>query len=161
MQQSGLSHTESETQLKLNHEMKDIESITVEIVVNAELDNVWKAWTTPEDVMQWNAPSSDWHSPVVQIDLREQGKFLLRMGAKDGSEGFDHAGVYDKIVIGQLIEYTTKEGRKSRIAFTPNGNGTKVIETFEPEKSISFDMQRDFVKAILENFKKHVEGVMN
>ncbi|HYG40594.1 MAG TPA: SRPBCC domain-containing protein [Cytophagales bacterium] len=133
-------------------------SITVEIAVNATPEKVWKAWTTPEDVMQWNNPSSDWHSPVVEIDLREQGEFLFRMGAKDGSDGFDHTGVYNKIVTHQLIEYTTKEGRKSRIVFTPNGNGTKVSETFEPDTSISFDMQRDFVRAILENFKKHTEG---
>jgi uncharacterized protein YndB with AHSA1/START domain len=137
--------------------MKDMESITVEILVNAALEKVWKAWTTPQDVMIWNTPSRDWHSPVVEIDLREQGKFFFRMGAKDGSEGFDHAGVYDKIIINRRIEYTTKEGRKSSIVFTPNGNSTKVSETFEPEKAISFDVQRDFVGAILENFKRHVE----
>jgi hypothetical protein len=80
------------------------------------------------------------------------------MGAKDGSEGFDHAGVYDKIVLYKLIEYTTKEGRKSRIVFTPNGDSTRISETFEPDRSISSDMQRDFVQAIVENFKMHVEA---
>jgi uncharacterized protein YndB with AHSA1/START domain len=135
-----------------------MKSITVEIAVNATPEKVWKAWTTPEDVMQWNNPSSDWHSPVVEMDLREQGKFLLRMGAKDGSDGFDHTGVYNKIVMHQLIEYTTKEGRKSRIVFTSHENATKLSETFEPDTSMPFDRQRDFVRAILENFKKHVEG---
>ena len=68
--------------------------------------------------MQWNTPGADWHCPLVEIDLREEGEFLLRMGAKDGSEGFDHAGQYDTIVLHQLIEYTDrKEGRKSSIAF--------------------------------------------
>lgn len=145
--------------LKFYMEMKDVESITVEIVVNAAPEHVWKAWTTPGNVRKWNSPSSDWHSPEVEIDLREEGKFLFRMGAKDGSEGFDHEGVYDRIVIHQLIEYTTKEGRKSQIVFTPNGTGTRVSETFEPDRSISLNMQKDFVQAILENFKKHVEGL--
>ncbi|HYG36980.1 MAG TPA: SRPBCC domain-containing protein [Cytophagales bacterium] len=135
-----------------------MESITVEIVVNAAPENVWKAWTTPENVIQWNSPSSDWHSPVVEIDLREQGEFLFRMGAKDGREGFDHAGIYDKIIPHQFIEYTTREGRKSKIVFTSTGKGTKVSETFEPDRSVPLDMQRDFVQAVLENFKNHVEG---
>jgi len=134
-----------------------MKSITVQIAVNATPEKVWKAWTTPKEVMLWNNPSSDWHSPVVEIDLREEGKFLFRMQAKDGSEGFDHAGIYDKILLHELIEYTTKEGRKSRIVFTPHGNSTQVSETFEPDRSISVDRQQDFVGAILENFKKHVE----
>ena len=138
--------------------MKDIKPITVEISVNVAPEKVWKTWTTPVDVMQWNTPSNDWHAPVAEIDLREQGKFLLRMGAKDGSDGFDHEGVYDKIIVNQLIEYTTKEGRKSKIVFQENERGTKVIETFEPDASVPFDMQRDFVQAVLENFKKHTEG---
>lgn len=132
--------------------------ITVEIAVNASPEKVWSAWTTPQDIMQWNSPSSEWHCPVAEVDLREEGKFLLRMQAKDGREGFDHTGLYDKILLHQLIEYTTEEGRKSRIIFNSNGNNTKVTETFEPDTSISFNEQRDFVEAVLENFKKYVEG---
>ncbi|MDO1447023.1 SRPBCC domain-containing protein [Rhodocytophaga aerolata] len=138
--------------------MKDTNPITVQITINAALANVWSAWTTPQEVMHWNRPFSHWHCPVAEINLTEQGTFLLRMEAKDGSEGFDHAGQYDKILLHERIEYTTKEGRKSKILFTSDGNSTKVRETFEPDSSISFKEQRAFVDNILANFKKHVEN---
>lgn len=38
--------------------------------VKAPLEVVWQAWTTPDDINQWNAASDDWHNPRSQIDLR-------------------------------------------------------------------------------------------
>jgi uncharacterized protein YndB with AHSA1/START domain len=61
--------------------------ITVEAVVKAKLSKVWDAWNNPADIEQWNAAQSDWHTTRSTVDLREGGKFLSRMEAKDGSEG--------------------------------------------------------------------------
>ena len=71
--------------------------ITVEARVNAPVAKVWKCWTTPEDIMQWNAASDDWHTPSATNDLRVGGKFTARMEAKDGSMGFDFAGIYTEV----------------------------------------------------------------
>lgn len=68
--------------------------ITVENLVNAPLAKVWKAYTTPEDIVHWNAASQDWHTTKATVDLRVGGEFSSRMEAKDGSFGFDFAGVY-------------------------------------------------------------------
>lgn len=132
--------------------------ITVETTVNATIEKVWKLWTTRSDIMQWNKPFNDWHSARVEIDLRDEGNFLFRMEAKDGSAGFDHKGKYDKVIKNELIEYTVSDGRKSMIKFMGNDDNTNVIETFEPEKETPVEMQRDFVQSVLNNFKKYAEN---
>jgi Activator of Hsp90 ATPase homolog 1-like protein len=68
--------------------------ITVETTVNAPIAEVWRAYNTPSDIMQWNAASDDWHATASAVNLREGGAFSSRMEAKDGSFGFDFAGTY-------------------------------------------------------------------
>jgi uncharacterized protein YndB with AHSA1/START domain len=66
--------------------------ITVETRIQAPIPKVWAAYTTPDDIVQWNAASDDWHTTKASVDLREGGAFSSRMEAKDGSFGFDFAG---------------------------------------------------------------------
>lgn len=42
-------------------------------VVPAPLAEVWRAYTTPEDIKQWNAASDDWHTTAATVDLRAGG----------------------------------------------------------------------------------------
>ena len=132
--------------------------ITVDITVNERVENVWKIWTTPADIQQWNNPFDDWHSPRVENDLKQGGSFLYRMEAKDGSVGFDHGGKYDTVINNELIEYTVSDGRKSIIKFVPYGGTTTIIETFEPEKGNPVEMQKDFCQSVLNNFKSYAEN---
>jgi len=78
--------------------------ITVETTIAAPIEVVWKAWTTPEDITQWNAASDDWHTTRASVDLRAGGTFSSRMEAKDGSMGFDFAGTYTLVVPLERIE---------------------------------------------------------
>lgn len=132
--------------------------ITVETFVKSDITSVWKAWNTPEDIKKWNAASEDWHTTSSSVDLREGGQFTSRMEAKDGSMGFDFSGSYIKIVENQLIEYILDDGRSVQVAFHEEGDGVKVVETFEAEASNSPDLQRDGWQAILDNFARFVEG---
>ena len=68
--------------------------ISVNVLVPAPIDKVWSAYTTPEDIMQWNAASDDWHTTASSVDLRPGGAFSSRMEAKDGSFGFDFDQVF-------------------------------------------------------------------
>ena len=130
--------------------------ITVSTVVAAPLQEVWRAYTTPEDIMRWNAASDDWHTTKASVDLREGGLFSSRMEAKDGSFGFDFAGVYTKIVPQQLIEYSFGD-RMASVAFVPAPQGVAVRVTFDPETQNPIEQQRQGWQAILDNFAKHVE----
>ena len=132
--------------------------ITVKNTIDAPAEKVWETWTKPEHITQWNYASDDWHSPRAENDLRVGGNFLSRMEAKDGSFGFDFGGVYDAVRTNEYIEYTMGDGRKVQITFTPEGNKTKVVESFEAENTHSVELQRGGWQAILDNFKKYAEA---
>ena len=132
--------------------------ITVENTVNAPVEKVWEYWTKPEHITQWNNASDDWHTPWAKADLREGGSFSARMEAKDGSMGFEFGGVYDVLRNNEYIEYTLGDGRKVKVNFTPGGNTTKVVESFEAESSNPIEMQKGGWQAILDNFKKYTEA---
>jgi uncharacterized protein YndB with AHSA1/START domain len=130
--------------------------ITVETVINAPVAKVWRAYTTPEHIMQWNAASDDWHTTKSTVDLREGGAFSSRMEAKDGSFGFDFAGTYTKVVPNQLIEYAFGE-RTCAVQFETASNSVKVRVTFDAESEHPVEQQRQGWQAILNNFARHVE----
>lgn len=130
--------------------------ITIETNIQAPIEKVWLAWNTPEDIVQWNAASDDWHTTNATVDLREGGTYTSRMEAKDGSMGFDFAGTYTKIVPHALIESSLEDGRVLLVEFMAAENGVKVRETFDAESTHSVEQQRDGWQAILDNFARHV-----
>lgn len=135
--------------------------VTISATVNAPVDKVWKNWTTPADIMQWNNASPDWHIPRAENDLRIGGSFLSRMEAKDGSFGFDFTGIYDDVVTNKRIAYTMPDGRKVNIDFTDNGDSTGIQSVFDAETENPVEMQRDGWQAILNNFKQYTENAAN
>lgn len=132
--------------------------VTVEATIKAPVEKVWKLWSTPEDIKQWNSASDDWHTPKAENDLRTGGTFSSRMEAKDGSFGFDFGGVYDEVITHQLIAYTMGDGRTVKVSFTANGNETRLTEIFDAENQNPVEMQQAGWQAILNNFKKYAEA---
>lgn len=138
--------------------MTDKIKITVQAVIQAPIDSVWKSWITPEDIVGWNFASDDWHCPKAVNDLKVGGKFLFRMEAKDGSFGFDFEGIYTAVKTNELIEYVLADDRKISISFTDLGTQTKVTEIFDAETENPVEMQQDGWQAILNHFKKFTES---
>lgn len=132
--------------------------ITVKATINAPLEIVWKLWTSPEHIVNWNNASEDWHTPKAENDLRVGGKFVSTMAAKDGSVSFDFGGVYDDVVEHKSIAYTLEDGRKVTIQFRSVIGGVEVEETFEAETENSLELQRAGWQSILDNFKKYAEA---
>jgi uncharacterized protein YndB with AHSA1/START domain len=129
--------------------------VTVETLVNAPVAEVWRAYTTPGDIRQWNAASDDWHTTQSTVDLRVGGAFTSRMEAKDGSFGFDFAGTYTKVVPHELLEFTFGD-RAASVEFLPGANGVTLRVTFDPESDNPIEQQRQGWQAILDNFAKYV-----
>jgi uncharacterized protein YndB with AHSA1/START domain len=132
--------------------------ITVETVVKAGLDKVWDAWNNPADIKQWNSAHEDWHTTQSTVDLREGGKFLSRMEAKDGSAGFDFEATYTRIVPKEVIEFRMGDGREVKVEFVERPDGVLVEETFDAETENTPELQRQGWQAILDNFGRHVEA---
>ena len=131
--------------------------IMVETTVAAPIEEVWRAWTTPEDIKQWNAASDDWHTTAATVDLRVGGAFCSRMEARDGSFGFDFAGTYTRVVPHQLIEMAFG-ARTAVVEFIRKEGGVVVRETFDAEESHSIEQQRQGWQAILDRFARHVDA---
>ena len=132
--------------------------ISVESLIKAPVGKVWQAYTTPQDIVHWNAASDDWHTTKSTVDLRVGGEFSSRMEAKDGSFGFDFAGVYTKIILEELIEYAFGD-RNCTVEFRPNAGAVTVRVTFDAETQNPVERQREGWLAILTNFAKYVEAV--
>lgn len=129
--------------------------IVVSTIVIAPIQDVWRAYTTPEDIKLWNTASPDWHTTAASVDLRPGGKFSSRMEAKDGSFGFDFAGEYTRVLPHQLIEYAFGD-RVALVEFAQGVQGVTVTVTFDSESTHSEEQQRSGWQAILDSFARHV-----
>ena len=135
--------------------------IVVKTLVQAPLERVWKLWTSPEHITQWNHASDEWHTPKATNDLRVGGEFHYQMEAKDGSMGFDFGGVYEEIVPNKRIVFTLEDERKVAITFAEKGDITTILETFEAETENAIEMQRNGWQAILTNFQQYAESSLS
>ena len=138
--------------------MSTLARITVSALVNKPVAHVWKTWTEPAHITQWNAASDDWHCPKATNDLRTGGKFSSTMAARDGSFSFDFEGVYDDVQLNKRIAYTMADGRTCEILFSERDGGTLVTEAFDAEKENPVEMQRGGWQAILDRFKAYTEA---
>lgn len=131
--------------------------ITVSTLVTAPLAQVWTAYTSPEDIKAWNTASPDWHTTSATVDLRPGGRFSSRMEAKDGSFGFDFAGVYTEVLHHQRIAYVFGD-RTGVVTFQERPEGVAVEVCFDGEPTHSEEQQRSGWQAILDSFRRHVAG---
>jgi uncharacterized protein YndB with AHSA1/START domain len=133
-------------------------TITVQTTVNVPMARVWECWNKPEHINGWAFADPSWGAEAKENNLKIGGKFKTTMFAKDKSASFDFTGTYDNVLENQLIEFTMSDGRHVRVEFEETPAGVKITETFEPETENTEELQRSGWQAILNNFKKYVEG---
>jgi uncharacterized protein YndB with AHSA1/START domain len=133
-------------------------TITVETIIQSSVEKLWEYWTEPEHIVNWAFASDHWEAPHAENDVRVGGKFRTVMAAKDKSASFDFTGVYSTVKIPELLEYDMDDGRHVKVEFAKLPQGVRVIETFEPEETNPKEMQKSGWQAILDNFKRYVEG---
>ena len=132
--------------------------IEISTLVDAEIDAVWEAWITPEDICRWNAASEDWHTTAAELALAPGSGFSYTMEAKDGSAGFDFAGTYTVVEPQTRIDFELEDNRAVSTTFEVEENGVRVRQCFEAENELSAKQQKDGWQAILNNFSQHVEA---
>jgi hypothetical protein len=129
--------------------------ITVSTLIAVPITEVWRAYTSPEDIVRWNAASADWHTTSASVELRVGGKFSSRMEARDGSFGFDFEGEYTLVEAPHRLEYRFGD-RQADVEFTDTPSGVTVMVSFDPESEHPEDAQREGWQSILDNFARHV-----
>ena len=138
--------------------MKEKEKITVSATIDAGIEKVWEYWTEPRHITNWNTATDEWHTPKAENDLKEGGRFVYRMEAKDGSFGFDFGGEYTEIREQELLAYKLDDGRKAKVSFEEKDKKVTLTEEFEVEDQNPVEMQKEGWQAILSNFKKYTEN---
>ena len=99
-------------------------------------DRVWRAWTDPEAMKRWFAPSDAFTVPVVEADVRLGGRYRIVMKSPDGEER-DVRGVYREIVPNEKLVFTwawqSTPERESLVTLRlrPAGSGTELTLTHE------------------------------
>lgn len=143
----------------VDNQQKGMQSttITIKAEVHAPIEKVWKYWTVPEHITQWNFAHPSWQCPWAENDLQPGGIYRARMEAKDGSFGFEFEAVYDEIVLHSLIAYTMTDGRKAVTSFTQASDCIQVVTRFDAEQQNSVEIQQQGWQAILNNFKHYAE----
>src|SRR5688572_29537050 len=81
-------------------------NMVVTRVFDAPVEDVWKAWSDPEQVKRWWGPTG-FTSPVAKMDFREGGTSLvcMRAPAEFGGQDMYNTWAYTKIVPMQRIEF--------------------------------------------------------
>jgi uncharacterized protein YndB with AHSA1/START domain len=73
-------------------------------LIAAPREKLFKAWTTPEILVQWFAPKP-WTTPRAELDVRPGGSSLVVMCGPDGVE-FPNRGVYLEVVENERLVFT-------------------------------------------------------
>lgn len=134
------------------------EKIIVRSSIVGDKTKVWNCYTQPEHITQWNFADPSWHCPTASNDLKVGGKYIARMEARDGSEGFDFEVVYTEVEPEQKLTYEFW-GRFATVEFVERNTETEVIITFDPENENPIELQKAGWQSILNNFKKYVEEI--
>lgn len=135
--------------------MEERKEIMIQCLLTTPVEKVWKLWTEPEHIKNWNFASDDWYCPNATNDLKVNGKFSYTMASKDNKTTFDFNGNYLEIIPEKLIKYEIENGRKVTIVFSKQGFETEIIEKFEADNKHTVEDQQAGWNAILENFKKY------
>lgn len=135
--------------------------IQIEAIINAPKVLVWTAYNDPAHVVNWDAASDDWFCPSANNEVREGGRFVYRMEARDGSFGFDFCGNYIRVYPGESLRYQLDDQRQVGVDFVDHGDGVRLVIRFEPEHENSVELQREGWQAILNRFKAYAESLVN
>lgn len=108
--------------------------LVFERIVDVPPSLVWKAWTTPEHLMQWFCPKP-WATIECEIDLRPGGIFRTVMRSPEGDVMPAGVGCYLEVVPNERLVWTDallpdyRPAEESfftgMILLEPHGSGTK------------------------------------
>lgn len=125
--------------MKINPEL----DLVLDRVVDVPCELVWKAWTTPEQIVQWFTPAP-WKTVECDIDLVPGGAFRTVMESPEGQRMEEGESCYLKVEAPHTLVWTSVLGpgfRPQEIApsedcsfgftacltFTPEGSGTRYV----------------------------------
>jgi uncharacterized protein YndB with AHSA1/START domain len=90
-------------------------------VFGAPVEEVWRAWSDPEQVRRWWGPTG-FTSPLARMDFREGGTSLVCMRSPQGQDLYN-TWTYSKIVPMERIEFVQRFSDEDGNTFDPTEVG--------------------------------------
>ena len=87
-----------------SHQFDPRLDLVLERVVPVPRELVWRAWTNPDDIMQWFTPLP-WRTVECEVDLRPGGMFRTVMRSPEGQD-FPNAGCYLEVIPNVRLVWT-------------------------------------------------------
>ncbi len=105
---------------------------------SAPRDDVFRAWTEPEALKRWFAPSDEFSTPIAEVDLRVGGAYRIGMKPPDQEDMFIVVGTYREVQPPERLVFTWswEEGMDVgetlvTVEFRDLGGSTEVVLTHE------------------------------
>jgi uncharacterized protein YndB with AHSA1/START domain len=142
------------------------QEIRITRVFDAPRELVWKAWTEPEQLVQWWGPPG-WSTPLdsITMDVRPGGAFRLTGISEDGTE-MPQDGVYrevvepERLVFEESAENNWHEGAVSVVTFTDLGDGrTEMVSHMTIHTTAEMRERAEAgVSGSVDRLAQHLEG---
>lgn len=124
----------------------------------APREQVFNAWTDPKALIRWFAPSDDFSTPSVAVDLRVGGSYQIVMKAPAGEV---HAvkGTYREIKIPEKLVFTWvwEEGGCGGESISEDHPTVVTVEFHDRGSMTEVVLTHEFLPS-LEAKEKHAEG---
>ncbi len=137
-------------------------SLTLKRRLNASPEKVYAAWTNPQKITRWFAPSSvKAGSEQADIDARIGGRF--RISFSTGDEYYEVGGVYREVVPNRRLVFswawhsTPERESLVTISLQPDGDGTLLTLHHEQlfDQAARDGHERGWI-GMLDNLEKHL-----
>ncbi len=129
--------------MKNNKTKKEIKELNITKLIEAPRDEVFKAWITPELMMQWFGPKN-FSTPICRLDAQPDGEIYLEMEDLDGKR-YPIKGVFEEIETPEQIVFTSSTVEdingdpnlinRETISFREQDGGTKMTLHIEVLKA--------------------------
>jgi uncharacterized protein YndB with AHSA1/START domain len=140
------------------------QEITITRVYDAPRELVWKAWTKPEELVEWWGPSG-WSTPLdtVTMEVWPGGTFRLTSISDEGAE-MPVVGTYrevvepERLVLEEPGEHAWHDGSVSTVTFTDLGDGrTEITLTATIETTAEMRVNaEDGMRGTLDRLAEHL-----
>ena len=140
--------------------------ITITRTLNAPVDLVWEAWTTPEHLAQWWGPNG-FTNTISKMDMQPGGEWLLVMHGPDGTD-YKNKSIFKEIIPHKKIVFDhVAPNFTATIEFEARGETTflkwhmlfesaelfiQVVKTFKADEGLKQNVEK--LQAYLTGMKK-------
>jgi uncharacterized protein YndB with AHSA1/START domain len=140
--------------------------ISITRTLNAPIDLVWEAWTTPEHIAQWWGPNG-FTNTISKMDFQPGGEWLLVMHSPDGTD-YKNKSIFKEIIPHKKIVFDhVAPNFTATIEFEAQGDKTflkwhmlfesaelfiQVVKTFKADEGLKQNVEK--FQAYLDGMKK-------